>query len=330
MEISKINRLLISTTILLMVSGCSFGPNHICRPDEAISMGSAEIPVKRPGDIKVSILDVDIQNPDKAYLVLKSTMKTMLEGQVVDSGSVLVDRSLARKLKRDVQLAEQSGRYSTKGVPVANYVVVSEVTSSDLSTQFNKSRSYTDSDGDTHYTPASCDYDVDVKAVLKVLSIPDMTLVKRIEIKGNADNSKETNNSNCPVTVGRYIGLAQSAVENAVKVSRDLKELLAPNGPTLELRQCDSYNMVKVGIGSNRHIMPDTKISFIQMLRNTEGEIETFTIGKGKVVDIPRDGIKPNYSWVTVDDEIALKIRKGDKAQAEVPCITLGCQLGLD
>ena len=330
MEISKINRLLISTTILLMASGCSFGPDHICRPDEVISMGSSDIPVKRPKDIKVSILDVDIKNQDYASSRLQSTIKFLLEGQVVNSGSVLVDRSLSRKLKRDVQLAEQSGIYSTKSVPIANYVVLSEVTKTYWAADFNKEKSYKDSDGDTQYTPASCDYDGGVRAILKVLSIPDMTLVKRIEIKGHADNSKETNNSDCPMSSERYVGLMLSAAEDAIKSNQELKKFLSPSGPVLELRQCDSYNMVKVGIGSNRHIMPDAKVSFIQRLKNTEGEIETFTIGKGEVVDVPRDGIKPNYSWVSVDDEIASKIRKGDQAQVEVPCITLGCQLGLE
>lgn len=318
---------ILASAVLFLASGCAMGPDHICRPDERVNIGNADKPVKNSADIKVSILDVDVPSKDAATTHLKTEIRNKLEGQVVDSGSTLVDRKLAKKLKKDVQLAEQSGRYSTKGVPVADFVVATEVTASDLTTSFSEASSYLNKKGERVYIPASCTYSVDVSAVMKVIAIPDMTLIKRIELKGSSSNSSETNNSNCPTSNQNFISLATKAVDSAIDDNLEFKKQLAPSAPVMELRQCDDYNMVKVGMGSKKHVKPRTHIAFSQKIDNAEGEVESFTIGEGKVVNVENDGIKRDYSWVEVDEELASKIKKGDKAEVKVSCETLGCYL---
>lgn len=327
MTILKRKNAILASIVVFLASGCAMGPDHICRPDERVSIGNADKPVKRSEDIKVSILDVDVPNRSVASSRLKTEIRNKLEGQVVDSGSILVDRKLAKKLKQDVQLAEQSGRYSTKGVPIADYVVDTEVTANNVTSSYREAYSYETKKHKTVYVPAKCSYSAEVSATMKVIAIPDMTLLKRIELSGSASSSNDTDDSDCPISQQRATRLITEAADSAIDENLEFKKQLVPSAPVLELRQCENYNMVKIGMGSKKHVKPKTNIAFSQNITNPEGESESFTIGEGKVVNVENDGIKSDYSWVEIDEELASKIRKGDKAKAEVSCETVGCYI---
>ncbi|PKH07572.1 hypothetical protein [Moritella sp. Urea-trap-13] len=303
----------LALSLSVILSGCA--ATKVCEPNYKVDIAASEQPAKTAEDKKIIVLPIEIGFKDPAAKKIQSVLRNELESQIVASGTNLVDRKIANKLKNELRLAEQSGRYNTKGVPIADYAILTEITASDLKTSFSKARTYKNDDGETVKVAASCSYEVDVSAIAKVVSLPDMQLIKRIELKGDKSTSSETSNSRCPVSNTQYAGLASEAAAEAVQHDNELKSLLALSAPVMELRQCDAGTMVKIAIGSNKNMQPGTEIAFSKAIQNSEGEIETFSIGDGTIVDIPQHGIKPKYSWVEITEELALQISKGDQAK---------------
>ncbi|MCG6233169.1 hypothetical protein [Vibrio furnissii] len=301
--------------VSVILSGCVSTIDPVCMPDSTVPMAKADVMAKSSEDRKVIVLPVDMDFKDSAQKKMQATMRHALESQVVETGTQLVDRKLANKLKSEIKLAEQSGRYNTKGVPIADYAVLTEITGADLSSSFRESYSYKTKKGKTKHVPAKCSFEVDVNAIVKVVSLPDMTVVKRIDIHGDKTSSSEMNNSKCPISHAGYQSLASKAAAEAVEYNNDIKMLLAAKAPTLELRQCESGSMVKIGVGSNKNVQPNSVVQFSTIIKNSQGELETFTLGQGEVLNNPADGIKPKYSWVNIDEEMALKLHEGDAAQ---------------
>ncbi len=301
-----------ATTMFL--AGCATGPKSVCTPDTAVPLMQAEVVTKSSDERKVIVLPVDLEFKDVAEKKIQSVIRHSLESQVVGTGTQLVDRKLANKLKDEIKLAEQSGRYNNKGVPIADLAVLTEVTSSDFSRSYSESYTYQDKKGKTHRVPAKCNYKVEVTAVAKVVKLPEMSLVKRIELSGDESIITDTRSSNCALSQAGYEGLAAKAAAESIDHSIELRSLLAASAPVMELRQCEAGTMVKIAVGSNKNVQPNAKVAFSKSMKNGEGEVETFAIGQGKVVNIPAHGIKAKYSWVGINEELATKIQKGDTA----------------
>ncbi|MFC1236407.1 hypothetical protein [Vibrio sp. F74] len=303
----------VAALVLTALSGCALtgGPEHVCTPDNRVEIPVADVEVKSAKDQRVIVLPVDMEFNDSAKKKLQSVVRNDLEAQIAASGAKLVDRKLANKLKNEIKLAEQSGRYNTKGVPIADIAVLTEITASEFSKEYVEARTWTDDDGDSHYIPAKCRFEVEVKGVTKVVSLPGMELIKRMELEGDQRTSTETRNSSCKFSSAQYASLASKAAAESVSYNPELKKLLAPTASVMELRTCEEGSMVKIAMGSDKKVTPGAEIAFSKRMK-VDDEIETFGYGEGTVVNIPEHGIKSKYSWVAIDEEVALKVNKGD------------------
>lgn len=308
----------VATLIVSTLSGCQLmklaGPDQVCTPDTRVNIPVADVKTKSSDDLRVIILPVDMDYDDEAKSKLTNVIRNDLESQISKSGADLVDRKLANKLKEEIKLAEQSGRYNTKGVPIADLAVITEVVSSDFSKTYYEADSYVNDDGETVYIPPKCRYEVEVKAISKVVSLPGMELVKRMELTGDDSVTTETRSSNCNFSRTEYTSLASKAAAESVSYNAELKKMLAPSAQVLELRQCDAGTMVKIAMGTNKRIIPGADVTFAKHMK-VDDEIETFGYGEGYVVDIPEHGIKSKYSWVAIDEDMALKVQKGDQVK---------------
>lgn len=314
--------------VVTLLSGCAV--NGVCTPDTKVPMEKSAVPAKTSTSSKVIVLPVEADFKDPAVKRIQATMLGALEGQVIATGTTLVDRKIANKLKAEIKLAEQNGRYNSKGVPVADYAVITQLNSSEISKEFHEAYTYKDKKGNYHKVPAKCTFTSNVKGVMKVYSLPDMQLVKLVDLKGDEYNSTETRNSSCPINNATYTSMAVKASEEAVKYSNDLKEMLAASAPVLEMRQCEKFGpMVRIGVGSKRNVTPKTDVVFSSRMKSDAG-VETFQIGEGYVIDNKADAVKPDYSWVAIKEELALKIKEGDSAKlkfAACSALDLECKL---
>lgn len=320
---------LVAVALTSILSGCVV--TEVCLPMEQVDIETTNVPSKASDDLKVIVLPVDMEFQDVAKGKLQSVLRNDLEATVEGTGANLVDRKLANKLKGEIKLAEQSGRYNTSGVPIADLAIITEVTASNLKTSFSESYTYENDDGETKRVPAKCSYDVEVKAVAKVVALPAMTVVQRIELSGSEYRSSETNNSRCPVSNASYTSMASEAATKSVEHNFELQKLLAPSAPVTEMRYCKKGgNQVKIAMGSSKKIKPGADITFSSIHKSDEGEIETYTLGEGYVVENENDAVKPTFSWVAIDEELAMKIRKGDSGKLipeECSALDLECHM---
>ena len=319
-------KLLLAASITTVLTGCMStpAPEGVCHSSTAINIPQSEVKVKTSQGKKAIVLPVDVAAGVDYPSIMSSAFQHRLESQVDESGAKLVDRSLAGKLKQEIKLAEESGRFNTSGVAIADYAVLAEVTSSSLSYSFDDEEYKTNDDGETKYYPAECTFTGRIEGIVKVVQLPSMEVVKRIELKSFETDSYEQDrpDSDCPISNGQYKKIMQDAAKNAVNRSDDLKNQLAPSGVVEELRQCDEYGtMVRVNMGTTLGIRPEqvVEILSVEQVTSTDGqaEVEFYPLGEGKVAEEGnRQGLKPRYSWVGIDPENALKIQRGDLVEA--------------
>ncbi|OBT09485.1 hypothetical protein A9264_14705 [Vibrio sp. UCD-FRSSP16_10] len=301
--------------LISILSGCASNDVAMCTPDTRVDIPTADVPVKSIEDRKIIVLPVEMNFNNIASQKITASMRTNLEAQVRKSGAQVIDRKLADKLKNEIILAEQSGQYNTNGVPIADVAVLTEITASDFKYEFIDRHEATNIfTGEKTIVAAKCHYEMDIKAIAKVVSLPEMTLIKQIELKGDEKGSSGTKTSKCDVSEHLYSTYANKTAAEAVNMNIELRNLLAPTAPVLELRQCNSGTMAKVGLGQKHHVKGNADIQFSQLMTNSEGEVETFAIGEGSVNMNP-NAITPKYSWVIVDDEVALKLKRGHAAK---------------
>ncbi|MGF1737375.1 hypothetical protein [Photobacterium satsumensis] len=319
-------KLLLAASITTVLTGCmsTSAPEGVCHSSTAVNIPQSDVKVKTSQGKKAIVLPVDVAAGVDYRSVMATAFQHRLESQVDESGAKLVDRSLAGKLKQEIQLAEESGRFNTSGVAIADYAVLAEITSTSLKYSFDDEEYKTNDDGETKYYPAECTFTGKVEGLVKVVELPSMEVVKRIELKSSEVSSFEQDrpDSDCPISKGQYKRIMQEAAKNAVNRNDDLKNQLAPSGVIEELRQCDEYGtMVRVNMGTTLGIRPEqvVEISSVEQVTAPDGktEIEFYPLGEGKVAEEGnRQGLKPRYSWVGIDEKNALKIQRGDLVEA--------------
>lgn len=316
-----LKKTLMASAVITGLTGCVIKEDVVCTPDTRVDIETAEIQIPSSENMKVVVLPVDIDFENSASKKIQSAMRNALETQIDETGANLVDRKIANKVKGEIKLAEQSGRLSTKGVPIADYAIITEVTHADLSTSFSERRTYKNDDGETVEIAPSCSYDFDVEAVAKVVVLPSMEVVKRIKLEGDEYSSTETNNSRCPVSNATYGSMAAKAAAEAVNYSTELNKMLAASAPVLEMRQCEAGTQVRIAMGKNQKIKPGADILFSNAMKSMEGETEIHPIGEGYVVNNEQNAVTDKYSWVVIDEEVSLKVKKGTISKVDASSI---------
>ncbi|MEZ8879441.1 hypothetical protein [Vibrio lentus] len=315
-----LKKTLMASAVLITLSGCAT-VGEVCTPDSRIEIEAADIQLPSSANMEVVVLPVDIEFKNAASKKMQSAMRNALETQIDKTGAKLVDRKIANKVKSEIKLAEQSGRLSTSGVPIADYAIITEITHADLSKSFSERRTYINDDGETVVVAPKCSYDFDVEAIAKVVALPSMDVVKRINLKGDHYSSTETSNSRCPVSEVTYTSMAAKATAEAVAYSTDIKKMLAASGPVVEMRQCEVGTQVRIAMGKNQNIEPGADILFSNAVKSLEGETEIYPIGDGYVVNNEINAVTEKYSWVVIDEEVSLKVKKGTMGKVDASSI---------
>ncbi len=320
-----LKKTLMASAIITGLSGCVIKEDVVCTPDTRVEIETAEIQLPSSDNLKVVVLPVDLEFKNSASKKMQSAMRNALETQIDETGANLVDRNIANKAKSEIKLAEQSGRMSTKGVPIADFAIITEITHADLTTKFSERDTYKNKDGETKEIPPSCSYDFDVEAVAKVVALPSMEVMKRIKLEGDFYSSTETSNSRCPVSESGYGSMAAKAAAEAVNHSTELNKMLAASAPVLEMRQCEVGTQVRIAMGKQHKIKPGADIIFSNAVKSLEGETEIYPIGEGYVVNNEINAVTDKYSWVMIDEEVSLKVKRG--TMSKVDASSLQCDI---
>ncbi|OLQ72810.1 hypothetical protein BIT28_06375 [Photobacterium proteolyticum] len=303
-----------------ILSGCAV--KEVCPPSTRVNIPVSEVPGNSSDKYSAIILPAEVEFDDKAAVRISKKLTSLIENEVSKTGTKVVDRSLAKKLKDEIRLAESTGKYNSHKVPVADFAIITDVNGANFNHSFKEAYTWVDDEGKKHYVPASCRYSAEVTGITKIVSMPSMETLARIELDGDDSQSRDTRNSNCPYTKEDYNSMLTVAAKNALtRADQKIKNALAPVGVVMEMRSCDTADMVKVSIGSKRNVEPKQTVLLTSREKVDDGdgniEIETRQYGDGYVVDNKNDAIKAKYSWVVIDKEIAKQVQKGDTAKTD-------------
>lgn len=325
----------VALAVLTAITGCkSTGPN-VCSASTRVELPVSEHVVKGTASTKVIIFEPDLKVDSDKGKTITAAFHQSLSKQVDITGSNIVDRSLAKKLKSELQIAEASGIYSSEGVPVADFAIFTDIGVASFSREFKAAHKAYDPTQDKRvYVAAACHFEAKIEASTRAVSLPDMLTLDQIEFTGDSSHSYDTTNSHCPISNDQINSMIAKAAKYSVTRSDELKNLLAPRASIVEMRQCDAGTMVRIDMGSRHGVEPEWDVDFIthEKVTNYAGEIEIETsgYGEGEVINNAEHGIKPNHSWVIIDRSMAGKVKRGDtvKVKFESACNSMGSFLG--
>ncbi|PCJ18473.1 MAG: hypothetical protein COB04_07125 [Gammaproteobacteria bacterium] len=225
----------------------------------------------------------------------------------------IIDRSLASKLKGEIQLGELSGATSN-GPSLADFAVLSEISAAKWNKRYAVASSYTDDEGKVHRTPAKCHYDAEVQGNVKVYSLPSMSLINTISVGAKSRSSEDARHRHCNTSKAQQAGLLNAAATKAIKKQKhQLKNIFAPTGYILGRRVNEEGSIFRVSLGAKRGIQAGSTVSITRsVLSHSQlgGDLnEVLRLGTAKVVS----PVEENYAWLYVKDEVlANKIKLGD------------------
>ena len=274
--------------------------------------GSEEI---QSGKIKVAVLNADERGHKLAKKAkLGDTIATEIERILSETGTVeLVNREKSGELAKEfITYAEsgESGNIDAVFQDLAPYAVFSKITNAALHHKFSEASQWTDKEGKLHNTPSKFNYTANVAAQIKIYEIPEMKILKVINIDNNSSRSEDTRSSKGAKV--RDDNLMVVAAQHGIKeVEKEIKNHYSPKGYILRARKKGEVYIFETTLGIEK-IKKGDNID-IYSAKNEKnpltGEIETIesVVAKGKVSDKSNE----KRSWIVVK-EGGHKVRLGD------------------
>jgi len=264
---------------------------------------------------KVVIFNAEDGNVELAKSAkIGHSVASSLETYIAETGSEIVDRTIAQKLKEEIQLAEMKGKSEYSGPNIANYAITGTITTANVGSKFQEASQWQDKEGKWYTSPAKCTYSANVKGNLRIYKLPGLSFSKAINIDEGVSTSQETRNSRCPYSQGSQEGLVQQAASAAVKDARiEFQNYFAPKAYILERRQSEGENIFKLSRGKDFGFTAQSDISIFHLEESInpltqEVNIEEYAIAEGTI----SNEVGQNHAWIVVDEEEASKIKLGD------------------
>jgi len=281
-------------------------PADIMPSENAMSGNKTKVVIFNPTEN-----DVELAEAAK----IGHSIATSLEKHIAVTGSELVDRSLAEKLRKEIQLAEIKASSTYKGPEIADYAITGTVSSANAGVRYIKENSWQDGEGVWHHTPAKCIYTANVSANMRIYELPGLSFAKAINLEDSASVSEETKYRNCRFSNDAKESLLRQASIKSVKSARiEFQNYFAPKAYVLERRQKENTSIFKISHGNDLGFVADSDIKIYHLEESTnpltdETTTEEYLVTEGTV----SNQVGQNYAWVFVEDEEkASNIKLGD------------------
>jgi hypothetical protein len=240
----------------------------------------------------------------------------------------LIDRSAAKKLKKEIALAEMNKTGSYEGPEIANYAVSGAIGNAGFTKKYSSGMVLPNSTGGLTRIPPSFKYIADVSGNIKIYELPSMKVIENISFSGRKTKTEQVKTDN-NISIGGIIefggqkaeglnrddGLVRNAGIDAIdNISFAIKNFFAKKGFVLAKRVLKDKAIFQISVGSSSGVKAGDKFEVIGKYENFnvltgKTEIERRVIASGKVAD----HINPKSAWVLIDDEESVNaIRLGD------------------
>ena len=314
-----------------LITGC-FGGNNIKDPmafDKRPLVKASIMPTKAQlngAKTRVIVFGIDDKDVSLARRAkLGAAISNKIETILADTGVELVDRNLAKKLQKEISLAELKGNSDYKGPEVADFSITGKIISTNFSQKYTAASSWVDTKKVVHRVPARCKYTVQLEGSLKVHALPALRMVDTITIKDIESQTQDLTgssyyqyyrNKSCPTYNSTQISsLASAAAIDAINSSKNnLKNNFSPRGYVTEYRAKEDKHIIKITIGKKAGVKEGQEVQILQSFTNEDqltgrSNIEERVLVKGAV----SNQVGNNYAWIVVDDpKKANRIRLGD------------------
>lgn len=323
--------LVVAVSATLGLTGCMQTKENI-REYTDVSMQKADIlPSKETlagAKQKIVIFPADTTDSPLGKLSHTGTaISTALETHLAEVGVEIVDRNIAKKLKKELALAESKGKSQYNGPDVANYAITGNVSNASLSYDFTARKSYTNDDGKTSVTPAHCRFTATVAANLKLYKLPGLAYSKTITTEDKASFSTDTSNSRCPISNASANALIRKAAKAGVESNRaKFQNFFSPKAYVLERKVNGDKSLFKISAGKNFGFKPESTITFynLEVKANPltgDVAIEEYAVVEGTITS---NLISDHFAWILVDDEYADQVKLGDYVKVKYEKSTFG------
>jgi hypothetical protein len=291
-------------------------------------MPSVETVEGKPPKVVVFELD-EGKNSDAKDADLGRSMVVNVENILTKNRlAELVDRKIAKKLEKEIALAEMHKTGSYKGPAVADYAVSGAISSAGFNKKYSAGYVIPNKNGGFTKTDPKFKYTGNVMGNLKIYELPSMQVVGNVEFSGKKSRSENVKMDN-NLSIGGLIefggqkaeglkkdnDLVRMAGKEAIENSAvEIKNFFAKKGFILEKRVLKNKVIFKISVGSADGIKIGDKFEVIGKYEidnslTKKSEIESRIIGSGKVAD----KIDPKSSWILMDDaDVVNSIRLGD------------------
>lgn len=234
----------------------------------------------------------------------------------------VVDRELAGRLGKEIELAQAKGRTGYKGQRIADFAITGKITSAGAGKSFTEASSWQDKKGRWHSVAAHCTTNGKIAFSIKVSELPSMNVINTFESEAVVSSTADSEYwRGCrDVSNAEARGIIAAAAELAVrKLKQDLKNQFASVGYVLERLSFEDKNIFKVTIGKFSGAEKDAKVRVMRVTNEINPLTGKKQIERVKVAEgLFTDQIGDKYSFVFVEDPtFAERIKLGDVVMVE-------------
>jgi len=225
---------------------------------------------------------------------------SVLEEKVGEAAVEVVDRSLAKQLEKEIQLAEMKGNTDYQGPNIADYAITGKVGSATVTSAYKEGYTRQNQDGSTTTVAPGCDYDAQVSANLRIYQLPSLTFVKAISVEGRSGQTEDAASKNCKASASKQQKLMAKASEDAVYRVRDqFQNYFAPKAYVLERRENEGDNLFRISQGDILGFKDgiDVEIFRLEEDEYQEGRIVEYRVASGEITEA-----ESKYAWVEIND----------------------------
>jgi len=245
---------------------------------------------------------------------------------IVDSGSEVIDRQMAQRFMDEIQLKENLAEdYDAYEGPVeAKFLVIPTITSYSWGSEYEKSYTTKNKDGESTRHPDECDYTGRAKGNIQIRSLPSMKQILSVNLSGRNSTSQESPSSRKCNEGSMVNGVIKGAIGELLEKGDDdyvtLSKYVGSQGIVTGAKQAEGKIYFETNLGRIHGAKAEQAVAiYIKM----GGEL--VKVASGELVD--KDNIFNRKSFIIVEEEYQSRIKRGMIVMLSGECTNMFCSI---
>jgi len=245
---------------------------------------------------------------------------------IVDSGSEVIDRQMAQRFMDEIQLKENLAEdYDAYEGPVeAKFLVIPTITSYSWGSEYEKSYTTKNKDGESTRHPDECDYTGRAKGNIQIRSLPSMKQILSVNLSGRNSTSQESPSSRKCNEGSMVNGVIKGAIGELLEKGDDdyvtLSKYVGSQGIVTGAKQAEGKIYFETNLGRIHGAKAEQAVAIYLKMGG-----ELVKVAAGELVD--KDNIFNRKSFITVEEEHQSRIKRGMIVMLSGECTNMFCSI---